>query len=83
MKNKEFILGAIGYGIIVLYCVLGTVFCSIMLVKHWIDYLTIGETINHMPFGGLIFCTIVVPIFWVMAGFGIYMYIHKLKIYNK
>ena len=84
MKNdKEFIFGTVGYGIIVLYWVLALIFCTIMLVMHWIDYSTTGETINHMPFGILVFCTILVPITWVIAGFETYMYIHKLKMYNK
>ena len=82
-RDKEFIFGAIGYSIIVLYWVLALIFCSIMLVIHWIDYSTVGETINHMPFIALVLCSIAVPIAWVMTGFGIYMYIHDLKMYNK
>ena len=83
-RDKEFIFEAIGYGIIIAYWILGTIFCTIMLVMHWSDYLIVGETINHMSLPVLILCTTVaVPLAWIMTGFGTYMYIHNLKMYSK
>ena len=74
--DKKFILGTIGYSIIASYWILVLIFCIIMLVIHWIDYSTIGET---MSFKVLVFCTVAVPIAWIMTGLGIYTYIHNYK----
>jgi len=83
--KKDFgaIFGLICVLLIISYWVLGILFCSGILVYHWYSYATVGETFNHIPLHGLIICSILVPIAYPMIGFGVYMYIKQIKMYNK
>ena len=74
-KDKQFISGIIGFSILVSYWLAGTIFCTIMLIIHWVNYSTIGET---LPLPMLIMCTVLLAIIHICTSFSTYIYLNKL-----